>query len=109
MHHIHDIFRDCHAQPRSLNAADSRISFPFKRLKDMCHELLAHADARILDTEFIICITLRRTGFLRNAHTDNAARARIFDRITKQVQKHLIQPQFITVDFFIQYVNRVNI
>ena len=53
IHHIHDVFRDGHAKPRSLDFADCTVAFPLEGLKNMLDKLRTHADAVILDQKFV--------------------------------------------------------
>ena len=85
VHHVNDVLGDRHAKTGSLNFTDGAVAFPLERFENMLHKLLAHTNAVVFDTEFIMGIAFRSTGFLCNPHTDGAACARIFYGIAKEV------------------------
>ncbi len=65
-----------------------------ERLKDVLLELLAHADAVVLDAELIAATALGRTVLLGDADPlDRAARGGELDGVGQNVQQDLIQPQ----------------
>ncbi len=109
VHHVHDVLRDRHPKPGSLDLADGGVALPLKGLEDAPHEFLAHADASILDGELEVRVSSGRQGRLSNPHGDQAARAGIFDGIAQEVQQHLVQPQLVAVDFLMNHVHGIDI
>ena len=75
----------------------------------MLYKFFAHSNAAVFNKKFIIGKSCRRTFFFCDPKADTAAGSRIFYRIAQQVQKHLIKPQFITVDLLIKDIHRVNV
>ena len=72
-HQVHNVLGDGHAEAGALNAADGGVFLTGELLKDVLLELLAHADAVVLDAELIAGPARRRTVFLGNADADHAA------------------------------------
>ena len=69
-HHIHQTFRDGHAEPRALYLADGGGPLSGKLFKNVLLELLTHADAVILDVEFKIGKACRSRILLYNPQAD---------------------------------------
>ncbi len=109
IHHIHNIFGDCHSESRPLYPTDRGIALPLKRLENMGDKLLAHANPRIPYMEFVIRKTLRRTRLLSNPERNRAARHRIFDRVAQKVEQYLVQSQLITIYLLIEDIDGVHI
>ena len=107
VHHVHDILGDGHSQPCALNPADGAGCLPLKGLENMLKELRAHADAVIPDSELIFCISRRGSALFRDSHAHDAACSGILDGIAQQVQKHLIQPEPVTVYLLVYHVHSV--
>ncbi len=108
VHHIDDIFRYRHAETRSLNSAYRGIAFALERLEDMLDELLAHSDARVLDSEFVVRVALGRSRYLGYAHSDLSARARVLHGVAEQIEQHLIKSQLVAENILVVNVYGVD-
>ncbi len=109
VHHIHNIFRDGHAEAGSLDFADGAVSFPLEGLKNMRYELRAHTDAAVFDGKFVVAVTVRSARFFCDPHADMTAGSRIFYGIAEQIQKNLIEAELITVNIFVHNVHRIDL
>ncbi len=109
VHHLHKALRNGHAQARALNAADGGIALALERLENVRDKFLAHADAVVLYVEFIAAKALRSVGLFHHPQAHSAARARVFDGIAQQVQKHLIQAQPVAADILVLYIDDIHI
>ena len=85
IHHIHNILGDGHSQPGSLNLVDGGVFLPLEGFENVLYEFRTHTDSIILNGKFIIRVSLRGTGFLRDPHIDHTTRTCVFNRIAKQV------------------------
>ena len=108
-HHIHDVFGNSHAKAGALDPAYRGGALPLKRLKNLFGELLAHADAVVLDAELILPAAAHRSGKLPHPHRDRAARRGELDGVGQQVQQDLIQPGLIAVDILIGHIHGIHI
>ena len=81
VHHVHNIFRNCHPKAGPLDSAVGAAPLPLERLKNSGHKFLAHANPRILNIKHVIPIPAGGAWFFHYPHTDNAPCARIFHRI----------------------------
>ena len=64
-----------------------------KARADVRLELLAHADAVVLDAEFVAGMTLGRAVFLSYANADHAACGSELDGVGQNVQQYLVESQ----------------
>ena len=108
-HHIHDVLGDRHAKAGALYPADRGGALPLEGLKDLVGELLAHADAVILDAELVLPAAVHFTGKLPHPHRDCAARRGKLDGVGQQVQQDLVQPGLVAVDVLVGHIRGVHI
>ena len=108
-HHIHDVFGDGHAKAGALDTADRGGALPLKRLKDFFGKFRAHADAVVLDAEFVLPAAAHLPGKLAYPHRDRAARRGKLDGVGQQVQQDLVQPGLIAVDILVGHIHRIHI
>ena len=95
-HHIDDVLRDGHAEPRALYAADRRSPFPRKGLEHRRGKLFRHADAAVLHPK--LERGFRLVGFrLLQRHGDRAALRREFVCVRQEIQEHAVQPVLIEI------------
>ena len=107
-HQVHNVLGDGHAEAGALNAADGGVFLTGELLKDVLLELLAHADAVVLDAELIAGPARRRTVFLGNTDADHAACGGKLDGIGQNVQQDLVQPQRVGDDILVLHIHGIN-
>ena len=107
-HHIHNVLRDRHTKPRSLNAAHSRGLFSGKRFKDMRLELRFHADSGVPDDKLVCAIAGRRRLQLSDPKTDHAAGLIELDSVAHDIQQYLRQSKLICNNVLIPDIHRID-
>ena len=107
-HHVDDVLGDRHAEARALNAADRAAALARERLEDRLPERFAHADAAVLDAELEHGALRRRRRLFDDAEADHAARGRKLDRVRKDVQQDLVEPEPVGHDVLVHDVLRVD-
>lgn len=73
VHHVHEILRDGHAEPRALDAADGGGALALEGVEDVLDEFGAHANARVRHGEAVAPVADWRAGQLVQRHLDEAA------------------------------------
>ncbi len=104
VHQVNDVFGNRHPQPGALHAAEGGIPLPFEGFKNARYKLLAHADTRIFNAEFVICKAGLGAFFLDYPDADSPL-IRIFYGVAEEVQKQLVQAQAVAQDVFVAYVH----
>ena len=107
-HHIDNAFGDCHAQPGSLDSADSAGFFTSECFKDCFLKFFTHTNAVILNPEFKVGKICGRGRLLDNPEADRTACRRELDCVGQNVQQHLIQAELISDNILMGYVLCIN-
>ena len=95
MHHVHEVLRDGHAEPRALDAADGGGALALEGVEDVLDEFGAHANARVRHGEAVASVADRRAGQLVQRHLDEAAGIRELQGVAQQVQENLVDAQLV--------------
>ena len=95
MHHVYEVLRDGHAEPRALDAADGGGSFALEGVEDVLDEFGAHANARVRYGEAVASVADRRAGQLVQRHLDESAGIRELQGVAQQVQENLVDAQLV--------------
>ena len=107
-HQVHDALGDGHAKSRARDAADGGAFLAGELLKDVRLELLAHADAVVLDAELVACVARGGAVLLGYADADHAARGGELDGVGQNVQQNLVEAQRIGDDVLVFDVHGVD-
>ena len=84
-HHVDDVLADGHAETCALNAADRSALLAGECLEQVLLELLAHADAVVLDVELIGRVAVGKARLLNDADDDLSAVFRVLDRVAQKI------------------------
>ena len=107
-HQVHDALGDGHAKSRARDAAHGGAFLAGELLKDVRLELLAHADAVVLDAELVAGVARGGTVLLGYADADHAARGGELDGVGQDVQQDLVEPQRVGDDVLVFDVHGVD-
>ena len=107
-HQVHDALGDGHAKSRARDAADGGAFLTGELLKDVRLELLAHADAVVLDAELVAGVARGGTVLLGYANADHATRGSELDGVGQDVQQDLVEAQRIGDDVLVFDVHGVD-
>ena len=95
MHHVHEVLRDGHAEPRALDAADGGGALALEGVEDVLDEFGAHANARVRHGEAVAPVADWRAGQLVQRHLDESAGIRELQGVAQQVQENLVDAQLV--------------
>ena len=95
MHHVHEVLRDGHAEPRALDAADGGGALALEGVEDVLDEFGAHANTRVRHGEAVAPVADWRAGQLVQRHLDESAGIRELQGVAQQVQENLVDAQLV--------------
>ena len=108
-HHIHNILGNSHAKSGTLGSADCGSPLPLKRRKYILYKFLTHADSIILYPDLVQRTASYIPWILLQPDRNGSSRRCKLNRIGQKIQKYLVQPHLITIDFFISHVHGIHI